>query len=251
MGDSRLADHRWWHGARLGVASLRRAATLRRVRSGSIGLMLIPSRAGVRLFIGALYGIGAVLGAGLLLRQLPWETYGVTWWATTVQLIGTLLTFGGLLYAWERARRFWTPLWKLRIWPQIRRLIVKPFHQTMLISGPARSTAKAHAPYVLRGMARIKPTDSVEEQLRKIQEYIETDLPQWFDAAFDQISMVSSNLRQAKTESRTAVLEAETKARKAIRDLEKRLDSAQSLDLSVAIVGLFVTAIGVFMGYWA
>lgn len=105
--------------------------------------------------------------------------------------------------------------------------------------------------YVLRGMAPLDPTQPVEEQLRRVEEYIKTDLPQWFSALFDQINKVSSELRQAKSESKTAVLEAETKARKAIRDLETRLGDAEALDLSVAILGLFVTAIGVFLGYWA
>ncbi len=195
---------------------------------------------------GALCVIG-VTGVAVLLHWVQWSELGVMWWSTTVQLVGTLLTFSGLLYAWERSRRFWSH----RVWPRIRRLIVKPFTQTILVGGPARSTAKAYAPYVLRGMARIQPTDSVEEQLRKINEYIETDLPQWLDAAFDQIKTVSRDLRQARTESKTAALEAEDRARRAIRDLERRLDSTQATDLRVAIVGLLITAIGVFIGYWA
>lgn len=216
------------------------------VPSGSIGFVLIPGRTDLRLFIGALYGIGAALGVGLLLHKLPWDTYGVTWWSITVQLVGTLLTFGGLLYAWERARRFWSR----SIWPRIQRLLVKPFPQAIRVEGNSSKAAFGDM-HVLRGMAPLDRTLPVEEQLRRVEEYIKTDLPQWFNAVFDNIGKVSRELQAAKTDSHTATLAAEAKARKAIRDLEKRLDSTQALDLSVAIVGLFVTAIGVFLGYWA
>jgi hypothetical protein len=107
----------------------------------------------MRQIISALYGIGAALGAGLLLRQLPWETYGVVWWSTTVQLIGTLLTFGGLLYAWERSRRFWSR----RVWPRIRRWMAKPPTQVIYLDAATSGTGGVGNAYLFRELRRLTP----------------------------------------------------------------------------------------------
>jgi hypothetical protein len=83
-----------------------------------------------RGFFAGLCGIALALAVAALLRQVSWASYGITWWATTVQLVGTLVTGFGLLYAYTRATGFWT-----RHWPRVKmwwaRLWGKPFDQTI------------------------------------------------------------------------------------------------------------------------
>jgi hypothetical protein len=87
-----------------------------------------------RGFFAGLGGIALALCAVVALRQVPWASFGINEWATTVQLVGTLLTGFGLLYAYARATRF-----RSRHWPRIKmwwaRMWRKPFDQTIYMSG--------------------------------------------------------------------------------------------------------------------
>jgi len=91
----------------------------------------------------------------------------------------------------------------------------------------------------------------VEEQLAQVERYINETLAQEFKSVGVIMGRVRDELQQAKAESEKAIADAEAKAQKAIDDLTKRLDATQALDLSWAIGGLFITAVGVFLSYWA
>lgn len=206
-------------------------------------------RADVRLLIGALFAIAMCISVGLLLRQLPWATYwGTKWWSTTMQLVGTLVTGFGLLYAWARATRFWS-----RTWPRIERLLARlfewPQHQVVRPGGAAMGLF-GWEPSVFVGLG-LDRTLTVEDQLTQIERYINTNLAQEFKSVSVSLGRLRRELEQAKAQSEQAIAEAEAKAQKAIRDLESRLDATQALDLSWAIGGLFVTAAGTFLSYWA
>jgi Sec-independent protein translocase protein TatA len=76
-------------------------------------------------------------------------------------------------------------------------------------------------------------------------------LAQEFKSVGVSIGRVRDELQQAKAESDEAVAAAEAKAQETIDDLKARLDATQALDLTWAIVGLFITAGGILLSYWA
>jgi hypothetical protein len=52
------------------------------------------------------------IALAVLLRQAPWARLHTNWWATTLQLLGAIVTFGGPLWAYIRAR-YGLGLWEL------------------------------------------------------------------------------------------------------------------------------------------
>lgn len=200
-----------------------------------------------RLMIGGLCGIGFALSTAVLLRQVPWAHFGIKWWATSTQLLGTLITGFGLLYAWLRATRFWD-----RVWPQIQRVLAWLFGPThAVVHAPAMlsSAAKLDAD-VFVGL-RLNRGRPVAEQLEQIEAYINTRLPQQFTDFSNRIRELKRALEDARSESQEAVAQAAADARAAIDKLTARLDTTQALDLTWAIVGLFITAGGIILSYGA
>jgi hypothetical protein len=68
--------------------------------SRSVGHDGQPGRGEVRRVRSAwgVCGMAVAFGTAALLRLVPWATFGFAEWATTVQLFGTVVTFGGLFY---------------------------------------------------------------------------------------------------------------------------------------------------------
>jgi hypothetical protein len=209
---------------------------------------VLKLRRDARLFVGALCGIAFSLGAAMLLRQVPWATYGFKWWANTVQLLGTLVTGFGLLYAWARATRFWG-----RTWPRIKRwwaqLWGRPVNQVVRPAGFTGGLVGLEAEVMVGlGLDRSLP---LQEQLLQVERYINTRLPQELTGLSRRIREVRRELQDADSRSQQAVAQAKAQAQAGLKELAARLDSTQALDLSWAIVGLFITAMGVFLSYWA
>jgi hypothetical protein len=207
-----------------------------------------PRRADWRLFVGVVCGIAFCLAAAVLLRQLPWATYGVKWWANTVQLIGALVTGFGLLYAWARATRFWG-----RSWPRIRgawnRLWGRPVQANVYANATSAILIGGEADVWL-GLGKLDGLP-VEEQLARIDRYINTQLPPQVIGLSQRIRDVRRELKEAQSRSEEAVKQARADAQHAINQLAARLDATQALDLTWAIVGLFITAGGLVLAYWA
>jgi len=202
-----------------------------------------------RLVIGALCGIALCLGAAMLLRQVPWASFGIKWWATSMQLVGTLVTGFGLLYAWVRATGVWS-----RHWPRIKMwlawwLFGKPFDQSLYPAG-IDATLKGGRPYpwVRLGLDRTKP---IKHQLEHIVQYINTELRRALKGIDTEIGRLRDQLEEMRIDSEVAEQQFRAHMQAQIDELAARLDRTQILDLSWAIGGLFITAIGIFLSYWS
>jgi hypothetical protein len=199
--------------------------------------------------LAALCGIGFALGVAVLLRQVPWASLGIGWWANTVQLVGTLVTGFGLLYAWARATEFWGHNWPhvKRLWGQ---LWGKPVHHHVYATDALAILAGFEADAWV-GLGQLDRSSPVEEQLAQIERYINTQLPQQVQGLSQRIGDVRRELEEAQSRSEEAVKQARVDAQDAIDKLAARLDATQALDLTWAIVGLFITAGGILLSYWA
>lgn len=177
------------------------------------------------------------------------EMFSVEWWSTTVQFVGTVVTGGGLFYAWNRASRFWD-----RTWPSIKRQWGRLWGRStggggLQATATTVGTGTTHADvFVGLNLDRALP---VEQQLQQVQEYINTRLPEQTIELSRRILEVQRALSEARTESAAAVERATADARTAIDELERRLDATQALDLTWAIVGLAITAVGTFINYFS
>lgn len=193
-------------------------------------------------------GIAFALGVAAALHQAPWASFGIGWWANTVQLVGTVVTGFGLLYAYMRATRFWS-VHRPRITRFWARLWRKPIGQRVEAIDHAFATDSLEIE-LFRGL-ELDRTLPMDEQLLQVQRYINTRLPQEFAALSDRIRQVRSELETANSRSQQAVDQARAEAQAAIDEMAARLDTTQSLDLTWAIVGLFITAGGILLNYWA
>ena len=201
-----------------------------------------------RGFFAGLGGVVVALAVAAALRQAPWASFGIKWWATTVQFFGALVAGFGLLYAWVRAAGFWG-----RHWPRIKmwwaRLRGKPFDQTLYPAG-INATLKGGRPYpwVRLGLDRTKPH---EHQLEQIEHYVNTELRRELKGIDTEIGKLRDELAEMRIDSEVAKQQFRAHVQAQINDLAARLDRKQVLDLSWAIGGLFITAGGVLLDYWA
>ena len=65
------------------------------------------------------------------------------------------------------------------------------------------------------------------------------------------INDLKSGVKEARSLAKSEAENALATAREGIADLHRDPDRTQTLDLRVAIGGLFISAIGTFLQYWA
>jgi len=186
----------------------------------------------------------------VLLRHVNWSTKGIKWWATTTQLTGALMAFGGLSYAYLRAtygldiwgllERWWA--WWLRLWGKSTGFILTP-------TGALVGVGTLFADVVVG--FRLDRTLRVEDQLAQVEKYINEELLLLrFPAIDKEIRQLRRDLEEARKLAEAAARQALADAEAKIEQLAARLDRSQVLDLRWAAGGLLITAVGTFLSYW-
>jgi hypothetical protein len=168
----------------------------------------------------------------------------VQWWSATLQFVGALVTAGGLAWAYFRATRF-----RERSWPRIEELLRRIYYRlrgTPVIAGSGNMTLQPMgAALGLRGLAplvRIRNA-SVEERLKALEDGVDRLIGQDIPLIFKDIDDVKEGVARARSLAESDAADALIKAREDISGLRKELDHTQTLDLRVAIGGLFISAI--------
>lgn len=90
-----------------------------------------------------------------------------------------------------------------------------------------------------------------EEQFKALEDVIDRLIALDIPPIMKDINDLKSGVKEARSLAKSEAENALAKAREGIADLHRDLDRTQTLDLRVAIGGLFISAIGTFLQYWA
>lgn len=192
--------------------------------------------------------------AGLVaMAWIGWSGSAVAWWATTLQCVGALVTFGGLWWAyvraktglglWELVDHAW--LWVVRRWDRLRgRDVSTVVHVAGIEVAVAPGTPDVYVEF-----AQLQRQWPVEDQLGQLAEAVVRLQDRLREARKElaQLAMAIEDLRQlSEFQAREAVTAVESK----IEQFNAGLARGQQLDLKWAIAGLLISAAGTFVQYW-
>ncbi|ORA07758.1 hypothetical protein [Mycobacterium arosiense] len=164
------------------------------------------------------------------------------WLSMTVQLVGTVVTGIGLLYAYGRATRLRAQLrgW----WDRVRR---KPINATVNATLPGMQMSMygdVHMPFALDENA------TTEEKFAQIQGYVR-ELRAMFGPINAAIARLEKEIEQAKEHADAVAARALTDAKNELQRFDTRLNEVQAVDLRIAAVGAFITAAGCVLSYFS
>jgi hypothetical protein len=211
----------------------------------------------VRVLSFPLSVIAAALGFGALIVEFP----NVKWWATTLQLVGAVVALVGFSSAYVRAKygeklRTWLWLLVVRIARWIKQMWQKYFgnpptqhiHPMGIASGEAVG---------LPMVVTVEPAPLELDTSLPLPEQVDL-IAKYAKAIADHIPRLNTEVQRLDgridTEGAGATEFTESsiaELRREVHALEQRIDWSQVLDLRWAIVGLGITVLGVFLGYWA
>jgi hypothetical protein len=173
-------------------------------------------------------------------------------WATIVQFVGAVVTFGGLGAAYMRARYGLTvKALAQRAWAFIRRqwakLLRRPQDQ-IIKPGGAHSTVQFGTAAVGQVGFNLDTSLTVQEQLERLAQFVNHRSR---EAAQMESMIVALRQEVTKAHQHASDLASKTFAHieTQIQQLTDRLDKTQVLDLRWAIVGLAISAFGIALSY--
>lgn len=165
------------------------------------------------------------------------------WLSTTVELVGTLVTGFGLIYAYGRATRLPSRLREL--WDRLR-------HGPRIVSGGAAvnigvgtlASADVHKRFTLDSNA------SDDEKFAAIEAYLR-EIRLMFAPINGAIERLDRAVKEAKEHANIVAAQALTDAKAEIERFDKELRQLQSVDLRYAAFGAFIMAVGYMLSYFA
>jgi hypothetical protein len=169
--------------------------------------------------------------------------------ATVVELLGTLVTAYGLAVAFGRTtgllgrlrgrlRAFW-----LRITRQRHDIDIRPHGIGSTLAGGI-PTVEVHHPF------QLDENTSVQLQLRQLANCVR-ELRQMFPPIITRIAELDAAIEHTKVRADTAAARALAEAKAEIDRFGKQLDQLQAADLTIAVVGVLITAVGIVLSFWA
>ena len=184
--------------------------------------------------------------------------FSIGTWATTLQLVGGAVAFLGFSSAYVRARYGltlrawiwrWVPRfgrWAKRMWDKLRR---KHRNSSINVAAPV-ITAQMGAPHITMypSPLALDETLPLEQRVAQIAEYanrLQAEVPK----LMDEVHRLDGRIDQAQAGASDLAQETLTHLRDEISELRTHLDWAQVLDLRWAIVGLFITVVGIALSY--
>lgn len=162
--------------------------------------------------------------------------------STTVQLVGTLVTAYGLLYAYGRASRLPARIkgWWARIRRQRRDITIEV--QTI------PSSAGAFPPDV-RVEFNLDASATTDEKLAELERYVR-ELRCMFTEVNFAISRLEKAIQEAKQHADAAAAQALADAKAELKRFGEQLNDLQAVDLRIAAAGAFIMAVGYVVSYF-
>jgi hypothetical protein len=197
----------------------------------------------VRVLSFPLSVVSVALGLGALIVEIS----DVKWWATTLQLVGVIVAIGGLLYAYLRATQFWDrrfpPIkaWWWRLWGVRKDVTVHVDAATTIF---AKATGDVELSYRFH-------TVTVDDRLDELVGFVNNLLLAKIVPVRNRVGELRHEIDLVRAVAESADKEVFADALAEIKSLTAQLDRQQVLDLRWAAGGLFITAIGLVLSYWA
>jgi hypothetical protein len=161
--------------------------------------------------------------------------------ANVVQLIGAVVTFLGLWYAYTRSAHDTTP-WAW-LWSTVRRS--KPRVHTGAAQPSFYSfgtiSAEGYAPFTLDTALPIE--DQLADYAHRLRAL--------FSPVFNDIARLDRDIKSAREHAASVASQALTDANQHLEEFKAGQTRAEVLDLRVAIWGLAITAVGLVLAFWA
>lgn len=199
-------------------------------------------------------GLAAI---ALALAALFVEIPDQHWWATTLQLIGALVTLGGFSSAYVRARygrTLWEQLrvwarqfrgWLRKLWARLRRKRI----DVNLYPPSAGATAGMGTPTVtVSGYLGVDPNAPLKRQVERLVALV-NQLSQQLDKLQTEVRRLDQRIDHVVANATKGLEDAIAQIRGEIEQLTARMDRYQVLDLRWAIGGLAITVVGMALGY--
>jgi hypothetical protein len=163
--------------------------------------------------------------------------------STTVELVGTLVTGYGLLYAYGRATRLPT---RLREWwnHRVRR---KP-RNTILSPASALISLGTFAPDVFIEF-KLDENATADAKFAQLERHVR-ELRAMFGLANAAIQRLDKAIEQAKKHAETVAAQALDDAKVELRRFDEQLKELQAVDLRIAAAGAFIMAAGYVLSYF-
>lgn len=218
---------------------------------GDAGGQLVPTR-NVRWLIGVL--LAEVLAGFVFLTRAGWVGSATSWWATTLQFVGALVTFLGLLWAYVRARTglgLWEMLdggWSraIRWWDwargRKRHVIIRP--------APMKMTLTMGTPRVTVVFARLQRDWPIEDQLEQLADAIR-NVQKRFKPIYADIGRLRQEIEELRSLAESSAQQTIQHIEHKVKKLNADLARGQRLDLKWAIGGLLISTVGTVLQYWA
>ncbi|MFH5207573.1 hypothetical protein ACHIPZ_04985 [Antrihabitans sp. NCIMB 15449] len=162
----------------------------------------------------------------------------------TVELLGAALTAYGLAYAYRRATENHNNLRTL--WAKLRTKFTKVGPDVTTSIPAAQGFGQAGLAAGTGGF-EIDPTTSVDDRLESLADQCR-ELQKDLATARLEIGTTGREIRKHSTD---AAAQARADARTDLQEFGDSLDKSTALDLRLAIAGVLINSLGVFLGYWA
>jgi len=164
------------------------------------------------------------------------------WLSTTIQLVGTVVTGYGLLYAYGRAKRLPARLiaWFRRILHRPRNIVIGALPTIIKVD---TGTADVNIEFKLDENA------TTEQQFAQLQTYVR-ELRGMFVPINAAIDRLDKAVEQAREHADTVAAQALTDAKTELQRFRDELNEIQAVDLRIAAVGAFIMAAGYLLSYF-
>lgn len=198
-----------------------------------------------------------VVAIALALAAFVVEIPERLWWATTLQLVGALVTLGGFSSAYVRARygrKLWEQLrlwarqfdgWLRRMWARLRR---KSLNQTIYPSSAGTTEGMGTPTVTVSGYLGVDPNAPLKRQVERLVALV-NQLSDQLDKLQTEVLRLDQRIDHVVSNATKGLEDAIAQIRGEIEQLTARMDRYQVLDLRWAIAGLAITVVGTALSY--
>jgi hypothetical protein len=173
--------------------------------------------------------------------------------ATIIQLVGAVVTFGGLWTAWLRARHGVTIAGlAMQLWDWILKQFAKLFGWPRpMVVQPGGAHLKLYAETTAGGFVTFNVISSMstEENLERLAQFVNNLSGKTIPQIERHIVNLRSDINKTRTHASDLASQTVAHFQERIDSLQQELDNKQVLDLRWAIYGLLITVIGIALSY--
>ncbi|OBJ53722.1 hypothetical protein [Mycobacterium asiaticum] len=214
-------------------------------------LCIISAALAAALLLGEPHGSIALASRDLQRNDWPYIRHALSRKniGTSIQAAGALITFYGLGRAYLRTNSNQTPMQWLRdiakkAWDKLSGNKPSPRAH----HGSAHATIGWHATVSLEAMHKVDITLSLQEQIKRLATFVNNRSREATQTE-TRVAAIERELGKIRDDARLLEQNMWTQIDSQIKELNSRLDRVQTLDLTWAILGLFISFAGTLWSF--